>query len=66
MNLIASVPSLCILFLIIMAFLFLMYICIKDSNSVANLRKTKIDNTKIDLVNDNVYTQVAQRATMLT
>ena len=30
---------------------------IKDSNSVANLRKTKIDNTKIDLVNDNVYTK---------
>ena len=29
---------------------------IKDSNSVANLRKNKIDNTKIDLVNDNVYT----------
>ena len=28
---------------------------IKDSNSFANLRKTKIDNTKIDLVNDNVY-----------
>ena len=28
---------------------------IKDSNSVANLRKTKIDFTKIDLVNDNVY-----------
>ena len=30
---------------------------IKDSNSVANLRKTKIDDTKIDLVNDNVYTK---------
>ena len=28
---------------------------IKDSNSVANLRKTKIYNTNIDLVNDNVY-----------
>ena len=27
---------------------------IKDSNSVANLRKTKIYNTNIDLVNDNV------------
>ena len=30
---------------------------IKDSNSVANLRKTKIDSTKIDLVNDNVYSK---------
>ena len=30
---------------------------IKDSNSVANLRKTKIDNTKIDLVTDNAYTK---------
>ena len=30
---------------------------IKDSNSVANLRKTKIYNTNIDLVNDNVYTK---------
>ena len=29
---------------------------IKGSNSVANLRKTKIYNTNIDLVNDNVYT----------
>ena len=28
---------------------------IKGSNSVANLRKTKIYNTNIDLVNDNVY-----------
>ena len=28
---------------------------IKDNNSIANLRKTKIDNTKIDLVNDDVY-----------
>ena len=30
---------------------------IKDSNSFANLRKTKIDYTKIDLVNDNVYSK---------
>ena len=29
----------------------------KGSNSVANLRKTKIYNTNIDLVNDNVYTK---------
>ena len=30
---------------------------IKGSNSVANLRKTKIYNTNIDLVNDNLYTK---------
>ena len=30
---------------------------IKGRNSVANLRKTKIYNTNIDLVNDNVYTK---------
>ena len=30
---------------------------IKGSSSVANLRKTKIYNTNIDLVNDNVYTK---------
>ena len=30
---------------------------IKGSNSVANLRKTKIYKTNIDLVNDNVYTK---------
>ena len=30
---------------------------IKGSNSVANLRKTKVYNTNIDLVNDNVYTK---------
>ena len=30
---------------------------INGSNSVANLRKTKIYNTNIDLVNDNVYTK---------
>ena len=30
---------------------------IKARNSVANLRKTKIYNTNVDLVNDNVYTQ---------
>ena len=31
---------------------------IKGSNSVANLQKTKIYNTNIDLVNDNVYTSL--------
>ena len=30
---------------------------IKGRNSVANLRKTKICNTNVDLVNDNVYTK---------
>ena len=31
---------------------------IKGRNSVANLRKTKIYNNSIDLVNDNVFTMV--------
>ena len=31
---------------------------IKGRNSVANLRKTKIYNTYVDLVNDDVYTKV--------
>ena len=30
---------------------------IKSRNSVVNLRKTKIYNTNVDLVNDNVYTK---------
>ena len=30
---------------------------IKGCNSVANLRKTMIYNTNVDLVNDNVYTK---------
>ena len=30
---------------------------IKGSKSVANLQKTKIYNTNIDLVNDNVFTK---------
>ena len=30
---------------------------IKGRNSVANFRKTKIYNTNVDLVNDNVYTK---------
>ena len=30
---------------------------IKDRNSVANLRKTMIYNTKVDLVDDNVFTK---------
>ena len=32
-------------------------ISIKGRNSVANLRKTMIHNTNVDLVNDNVYTK---------
>ena len=31
---------------------------IKGSKSFANLRKTKIYNTNIDIVNDNVYTKI--------
>ena len=30
---------------------------IKGRNSVANLRKTMIYNTNVDLVNDNAYTK---------
>ena len=30
---------------------------IKGRNSAANLRKTKIYNTNVDLVNDNVFTK---------
>ena len=30
---------------------------VKGCNSVVNLRKTKIYNTNVDLVNDNVYTK---------
>ena len=30
---------------------------IKGHNSVANLRKTTVYNTDVDLVNDNVYTK---------
>ena len=30
---------------------------IKGRNSVANLRKTTIYNTKVDLVNDNLFTK---------
>ena len=30
---------------------------IKGRNSVANLRKTTINNTKVDLVDDNVFTK---------
>ena len=30
---------------------------IKGRNSVANLRKTMIYNTDVDVVNDNVYTK---------
>ena len=36
---------------------FILKISIKGRNSVANLRKTTIYNTNIDLVNDDVYTK---------
>ena len=35
---------------------------IKGRNSVANLRKTKIYNTNLDLVTDNVYTNFGLRS----
>ena len=33
---------------------------IKGHNSVANLQKTQIHNTNVDLVNDNVYAKFGQ------
>ena len=39
---------------------------IKGSNCVANLRKTKIYNTNIDLVNDNVYTKLCINLSILS
>ena len=36
---------------------FVLKISIKGRKSVANLRKTMIYNTNVDLVNDNVYTK---------
>ena len=39
---------------------------IKGSNSVANLRKTKIYNTYVDLVNDNVYTKFGLNLSILS
>ena len=38
---------------------------IKGSNAVANLRKTKIYNTIIDLVDDNVYTKLGLNLSIL-
>ena len=35
---------------------------IKGGNSVVNLRKTKIYNTYVDLVNDNTYTKSNRKA----
>ena len=37
--------------------LYLILTSIKGRNSVANLRKTMIYNTKLDFFNDNVYTK---------
>ena len=39
---------------------------IKGSNSDANLLKTKIYNTNIDLVNDNVYTKFCLNLSILS
>ena len=39
---------------------------IKGSNSVANLRKTKIYNTNIDLVNDNMYSKFGLNLSILS
>ena len=39
-------------------------ISIKGRNSVANLRKTMIYNTNVDLVNDNVYTKFGLNRSM--
>ena len=38
---------------------------IKGSNSVANLQKTKIYNTNINLANDNVYTKFGLNRSIL-
>ena len=38
---------------------------IKGRNSFANLRKTMIYNTNIDLVNDNVYTKFGHNRSIL-
>ena len=37
---------------------------IKGFNSVANLRKTKINNTNVDLVNDNAQGQLTLQSTV--
>ena len=39
---------------------------VKGSNPVANLRKTKIYNANIDLVNDNVYTKFGLNLSILS
>ena len=38
---------------------------IKGRNSVANLRKTTIYNTNVDLVNDNMYTKFGLNRSIL-
>ena len=39
---------------------------IKGRNFVANLRKTKIHNTNVDLVDDNVYTKFGLNLSILS
>ena len=51
-----SLVSLCQFFLKILSKIQILT-SIKDRNSVANLRKTMIYNTIVDLVNNNVYTK---------
>ena len=51
-----NLVSICLFFLKIMGKNQILTL-IKARNSVANLRKTTIYDTNIDLVNDNVYTK---------
>ena len=53
---IQNLVSICLFFLKILSKNQIL-ISIKARNSVANLRKTMIYDTNIDLVNDNVYTK---------
>ena len=53
---IQNLVSICLIFLKILSKNQILT-SIKGRNSVANLRKTMIYDTNIDLVNDNVYTK---------
>ena len=53
---IQNLVSTCLFFLKILSKIIILT-SIKNGNSVANLRKAMIYDTKIDLVNDNVYTK---------
>ena len=58
---IQNLVSICLLFLKILSKNQILT-SIKARNSVANLRKTMIFDTNIDLVNDNVYTKYGNRS----